>query len=90
MLTGLPGPAYAVPPPRRMGGRVLYLDLDGCLHPDAVYEIPGSGGGPIIFGYPDHRLFEHARLLEDALAPYPRVAWTESGVAGKSCGRHLS
>jgi hypothetical protein len=56
-----------------MGGRVLYLDLDGCLHPDAVYEKPGSGGGPFIFGYPDHRLFEHARLLEDVLAPYPRV-----------------
>jgi hypothetical protein len=71
MLTGLPGPAYSVPPPRRTGGRVLYLDLDGCLHPDAVYEKPGLG--PFIFGYPDHRLFEHARLLEDALAPYPCV-----------------
>ncbi|TDY23494.1 hypothetical protein B0G81_3869 [Paraburkholderia sp. BL6665CI2N2] len=70
MLTGLPGPAYTVPPPRRMGGRVLYLDLDGCLHPDAVFE---KGSGPFIFGYPDHSLFEHARLLEDALAPYPRV-----------------
>jgi Swiss Army Knife RNA repair-like protein len=71
MLTGLPGPTLYVPPPRRTGGRVLFLDLDGCLHPDAVYEKRGSG--PFLYGYPDHRLFEYAALLEEVLAPHPKV-----------------
>ncbi|KWF99173.1 hypothetical protein WL95_00165 [Burkholderia cepacia] len=70
-MTGFPGPVLDVPPPRRMGGHVLFLDLDGCVHPDAVYEKPGSG--PYLQGYPGHRLFEHCGLLEAVLEPYPDV-----------------
>ncbi|MFG6488243.1 HAD domain-containing protein [Roseateles sp. BYS78W] len=54
---------------------VLYLDFDGCLHPEPVYWRPHRGA------YLDarlvaagHRLFEHAGLLEELLEPYPSVA----------------
>lgn len=71
MLTGLPGPAYRVPPPRCIGGRVLYLDYDGVLHPESVYVYPKLG--PVLLNAPGHRLFEHCALLEEVLVPYPDV-----------------
>lgn len=56
-------------------GAVLYLDFDGVLHPEAVYWRPQRGA------YLDdslaaagHRLFEHAELLIELLAPYPNVS----------------
>ncbi|MFG6728525.1 HAD domain-containing protein [Burkholderia pseudomallei] len=71
MLTGFPGPVLDVPPPRHMGGVVLYLDIDGVLNPESVYR--SRKAGPWIFGAPGHRLFEHADLLADLLEPYPHV-----------------
>ncbi|MFM0031771.1 HAD domain-containing protein [Paraburkholderia madseniana] len=71
VLTGLPGPTFRIPPPRRTGGLILYLDYDGVLHPEGVYNWPGKG--PYIANPPGHRLFEHAALLERVLLPYPDV-----------------
>ncbi|WP_233799802.1 HAD domain-containing protein [Paraburkholderia sp. HP33-1] len=68
MLTGLPGESLYIPPPRRCGGLVLYLDLDGCLHPESVYLHPKFG--PILWNAPGHELFEHVKLLEQVLEPY--------------------
>jgi hypothetical protein len=71
MLTGITGLTLHIPPPRRTGGLVLYLDFDGVLHPEGVYMRRGKG--PYI-AYPDgHALFEHAPLLEEVLCPYPAV-----------------
>jgi hypothetical protein len=72
----LPLPTPAVPPPRVRGGDVLYLDFDGVLHHHDVLvhrtrgavfgETARSGGGPPV-------LFEHARMLDELLQPFPRV-----------------
>jgi hypothetical protein len=71
MLTGLLGEELYVPPPRCCGGVVLFVDFDGCLHPDSVYLHPKHG--PFLRNAPRHHLFEHAPLLEEVLAPYPQV-----------------
>ena len=54
--------------------KLCYLDFDGVLHPEAVYWNPNKGA----FLCEDlveagHRLFEHARLLEELLAPHSDV-----------------
>lgn len=68
----LPGePSFRIPPPRHMGGHVLYLDFDGTLMPHNVRV--RAGRGPYVASPPGHRLFENARLLEDVLMPYPSV-----------------
>lgn len=71
MLTGLPGPTLNVPPPRRIGGKILYVDFDGVLHPESVYMV--AGRGPVLWNAPGHILFEHSALLEELLAPYPEL-----------------
>ncbi|MEX3926712.1 HAD domain-containing protein [Paraburkholderia sp. BR10936] len=71
MQTGLPGESLHIPAPRQMGGYVLFLDYDGCLHPHPVHEKPGYG--PFLVGFPGHKLFEHAPLLESVLEPYPNL-----------------
>lgn len=71
MLTGLPDPSYTVPPPRIRGGDVLYVDFDGCLHPGEVYT--KHGVGPFLLNCPGHELFEQAPLLDQLLAPYPKI-----------------
>ncbi|MEX3943336.1 HAD domain-containing protein [Paraburkholderia sp. BR10937] len=71
MLTGLPGEAYLIPPPRSCGGLVLYLDYDGVLHPDAVCVDPKRG--PILVNRPGHLLFENVGILIQLLSPYPAV-----------------
>lgn len=71
MLTGLPGPAFHIPPPKIRGGHVLYLDFDGCLHPTEVYTKRGIG--PFLLNCPGHELFEQAPLLDRLLANYPNV-----------------
>ncbi|CAD6529255.1 hypothetical protein LMG27952_02279 [Paraburkholderia hiiakae] len=53
------------------GGRLLYLDFDGVLHPENVWRRPRSG--PYVATPPGHTLFEHASLLVALLAPYPDV-----------------
>lgn len=70
MLTGIPEHTSDVPLPPHRGGMVLYLDIDGVLHPDSVYRKPGRGG-PYLLDAPGHSLFEHAELLERMLLPYP-------------------
>lgn len=45
---------------------VLFLDYDGVLHPDAVYQ----EGGRIVLRADGIRLFEWAGILEDLVAPY--------------------
>lgn len=54
------------------GTPVLYLDFDGVLHPEDVWRHPTRGIylGPAGAG---HELFENVQLLQDLLAPYPRV-----------------
>lgn len=47
---------------------VLFLDLDGCLHPDNVRKVNNA---PVLLG--GGRLFEHVELLTDLLAPYADV-----------------
>lgn len=56
-----------------MAKTILYLDYDGVLHPEPVYRHPRGG---MYFGveHAGHSLFEHAELLVEALAPYPKVA----------------
>lgn len=46
---------------------VLYLDFDGVLHPDAVYNNQGRFELRAV----GHELFEAAQILEQLLAPYP-------------------
>lgn len=48
---------------------VLYLDFDGVLHPDAVY----NNQGRFELRAAGHELFEAAPLLEQLLAPYPAI-----------------
>lgn len=67
------------------GQGVLYLDFDGVLHPaDVVRHARRDNPGGVARALPreialgrsaraDHALFEHAALLEQALAPYPDV-----------------
>lgn len=51
--------------------QILYLDYDGVLHPDSVfYE---RCRGVVLKGAPGHALFEHARILESILEPFPNV-----------------
>ncbi|MGF6727566.1 hypothetical protein P3T43_006958 [Paraburkholderia sp. GAS41] len=61
----------AIPPPVTTGGRVLYLDFDGVLHPEDVRR--RAGKGPYIASPSGHVLFEHAPLLADVLRPYPDI-----------------
>lgn len=52
---------------------VLYLDLDGVCHHEAVYRHPRRGIYVHQGEAPGRSLFEWAGHLEDALAPYPHV-----------------
>lgn len=71
LLTRIPEPIIEIPAPRHMGGLILYLDLDGVLHPEDVWLSPGKA--PYIASPSGHKLFEHAGLLEHVLLPYPDV-----------------
>jgi HAD domain in Swiss Army Knife RNA repair proteins len=64
-------PGNGTTSPARLGGRVLYLDFDGVLHPEDVWRHPRWG--PYVASPPGHRLFEHADLLVDVLTPFPDV-----------------
>jgi len=58
--------------PRGKAGTLLYLDFDGVLHHEAVYQHPTKG--PYIkTDAPGHQLFQHVPILEELLAPYPDV-----------------
>lgn len=61
---------YAAP---RTADVVLYLDLDGVVHHEAVYWHHKRGIHMSSAQAPDHKLFEWLPLLEAALCPYPDV-----------------
>lgn len=48
---------------------ILFLDFDGCLHPDNVFLVNGE---PVL-RTPGAQLFEHAELLSELLRPYPHL-----------------
>jgi hypothetical protein len=48
----------------------LFLDYDGALHPNEVYQRPGRG---IVLEMEGHTLFEHAEALAELLEPHPGV-----------------
>lgn len=56
---------------RGTGELVLYLDFDGVLHHEDVWLHDLTG--PYIRAEGDHKLFQHAPLLDELLAPYPNV-----------------
>ena len=59
------------PPPKYRGGKVIFLDFDGCVHPSEVYWRRSIG--PFLFNCPGHALFENVDLIASELAPYPDV-----------------
>lgn len=59
---------------------ILFLDFDGVLHPESVYL---TASGPKLSG--EGELFMWARILEQALVPYPEVRL----VLSTSWVRHL-
>lgn len=50
---------------------VLYLDFDGVLHHENCWWHPKLG--PYLQAPEQFKLFQHAELLEQLLAPYPHV-----------------
>lgn len=56
---------------RGFGELVLYLDFDGVLHHENVLWHPRVGA--YLSAPEGYVLFQHAELLEQLLAPYPRV-----------------
>ena len=50
--------------------RVLFLDYDGVLHPDAVVRLRREG---IVLRAPGHSMFESAAVLDALLEPHPQV-----------------
>lgn len=77
--------------PRQRGGRLLYLDFDGVLHPEDVWRRPGWG--VFVARPPGHRVFKNAALLEEVLAPYPEIrivlstSWVRVLSATATCWR---
>ncbi|MEK6316304.1 hypothetical protein DID96_02665 [Burkholderia sp. Bp8963] len=71
MLKEFAGPTYEIPRPRHTGGRLLFLDYDGVLHPENVFLLHRRG--PTLQNSPGHQLFEHCALLEELLASYSDV-----------------
>ncbi|WP_040653094.1 HAD domain-containing protein [Pseudogulbenkiania ferrooxidans] len=67
---------------------ILFLDFDGCLHPDAVFLVNRE---PVLRS-PGSQLFEHADLLSELLKPYPRLqivlctAWVQTLGFGRAKG----
>ncbi|WP_293779735.1 HAD domain-containing protein [uncultured Oxalicibacterium sp.] len=51
-------------------GRLIFLDFDGCLHPDSVYMHPKKG---IYLREPGHHLFEWEPILVELLCDHPNV-----------------
>ncbi|MBB3182275.1 HAD domain-containing protein [Variovorax sp. Sphag1AA] len=81
-----PVPSTVIKAPRGRGELLLYLDFDGVLHHEEVYWTPRRGA----YIKPEgHALFEHARLLEQVLAPYPtpRIVLSTSWVRAYSCAK---
>lgn len=58
-------------PLKGAGQPVLYVDFDGVLHHESVYWHPRRGA--YLEAPERYRLFQHAGLLEEMLAPHPNV-----------------
>lgn len=65
---------YIPASPPRSADFVLYLDLDGVVHHEAVLWHPHRGIYMSPYEAPSHALFEWLPILEEELAPYPSVA----------------
>lgn len=57
--------------PAGRNGLVLYLDFDGVLHHENVRI--STKCGPFLLAPARYRLFQHADLLAELLAPFPEV-----------------
>ncbi len=57
--------------PLSKNGLVLFLDFDGVLHHENVRI--SNKQGPFLLAPERYRLFQHADLLAQLLAPYPQV-----------------
>jgi len=73
-----------------MHEKVIYLDFDGVLHPNEAYQ---NAKGRVFLRDPG-KLFEHAPVLVEQLAPYPdlRIVLSTSWIRIKSYSwvcRHL-
>ncbi|KWU23361.1 HAD domain-containing protein [Burkholderia cenocepacia] len=79
ITTGIP--SYPVRRNNAKGHSVLYLDFDGVLHPNEVYQTKKG----IVLRAPGHNLFEHAPIIERLLTPYPdvRIVLSTSWVLAK-------
>jgi hypothetical protein len=62
----------STPSPKVTGVPVLYLDFDGVLHPEGVYQ--RRGFRPYVKHPEGHKLFENAELLTEVLKPHTDVA----------------
>jgi hypothetical protein len=62
-------PSFPVRQNSARGYPVLYLDFDGVLHPNEVYQTKRG----IVLRAPGHALFEHVPILERLLSPHPEV-----------------
>lgn len=74
-------PIFPVGQNSARGYPVLYLDFDGVLHPDEVYQTKKG----IVLRAPGHELFENVPVLENILGQYPtvRIVLSTSWVVAK-------
>lgn len=69
-----PSTPYVPASKPRSADIILYLDLDGVVHHEAVLWDPRNGISMSSVLAPDRTLFEWVNSLDEALAPYPDVA----------------
>lgn len=74
-------PVFPVGENSARGYPVLYLDFDGPLHPNEVYQTKKG----IVLRAPGHELFENVPILERILVQYPtvRIVLSTSWVVAK-------
>lgn len=74
-------PSFPVSRNSARGYPVLYLDFDGPLHPNEVYQTKSG----IVLRAPGHKLFENVPILESILERYPtvRIVLSTSWVVAK-------
>ncbi|QPS06911.1 hypothetical protein I6G66_21750 [Delftia acidovorans] len=73
MSTGISAPYIPASSPRS-ADVVLYLDLDGVVHHEAVLWHPRCGIYMSPYQATGHSLFEWLPILQEELAPYPQVS----------------
>lgn len=73
-MVSYPSTPYVPASTPRSADIILYLDLDGVVHHEAVLWHPRQGISMSTVLAPGRELFEWIHYLELALAPYPAVA----------------